>query len=193
VLAIPEWVGLVPVDALVSARPIITTDHPSHSPEYDYLVPGETSVVAGHTAIDYAHALVSTLTATDRLADMQAAARRASYRYTLDGMVDSFVEGVLGWRDLRRAGLTTGTRPLGSAANLVKHAPRENRLLAVLMTCHNRREETVRCLGALRVQDLPNAELSVYMTDDGSTDGTAAAISAVDMPIRLIAGSGDLY
>jgi len=193
VIAVPERVGLVAVDALVSARPIITTDQPLNGPEYDYLVPGETSVVAAHTATDYAHAMVSTLSATDRLAEMQAAARDASYRYTLDGMVDSFVEGVLGWLDLRRAGLTTGTRPSGAAADLPTRVPGETRRLAVLMTCHNRREQTVRCLEALRAQQLPGAELRVYLTDDGSTDGTVEAVSAVDMPIRVMAGSGELY
>ena len=193
VLAIPEGIGLVAVDALVSGRPIITTDQPLHGPEYDYLVPGETSVVTAHTAADYAHALVSTLSATDRLADFQATARRASRRYTLDGMVDSFVEGVLGWRDLRRAGLTTRTRPSGSVVDHAARIPRKTRRLAVLMTCHNRREQTLRCLGALRAQDTPDTELRVYITDDGSTDGTATAIMAVDMPIRVIAGSGELY
>lgn len=193
VLAIPQRVGLVAVDALVSARPIITTDQPLDGPEYDYLVPGETSVVTAQTAADYAHALVATLSATDRLADMQAAAQRVSYRYTLDGMVDSFVEGVLAWQDLRRAGLTRRTRPTGGVADLVTHIRREKPFLAVVMTCHNRREQTLRCLEALRSQDLPDADLRVYLTDDGSTDRTSAAISAVDLPIEVIAGSGDLY
>jgi GT2 family glycosyltransferase/glycosyltransferase involved in cell wall biosynthesis len=193
VLAIPEQVGLVAVDALVSGRPIITTDHPMHGPEFDYLVPGETTIVTTHVFADYAHALVSALSAPDRLADMQAAARRASYQYTLDGMVESFVEGVLAWRDLRRAGLTSGTRPLGNAADVATHPRSERPLLAVLMTCHNRQELTLRCLGALRSQDLPNVDLRVYLTDDGSTDGTGAAISTVDLPIRVVAGGGELY
>jgi glycosyltransferase involved in cell wall biosynthesis len=98
VLAIPEQVGLVAVDALVAARPIITTDEPMNGPEHDYLALEETSVVAAHTNADYAQALVSTLSATDRLVDMQAAARDASCRYTLDRMVDSFVEGCWGGR-----------------------------------------------------------------------------------------------
>ena len=102
VLAIPEQVGLVAVDALVSGRPIITTDQPMHGPEFDYLVSGETTIVTAHVVADFARALVSTLKATDLLADMQAFARVASRQYTLDSMVDSFVEGVLAWRDLRR-------------------------------------------------------------------------------------------
>jgi glycosyltransferase involved in cell wall biosynthesis len=211
VLAIPEKVGLVAVDSLVSGRPIITTDQPLDGPEYDYLMPGETSVVTAHTAGDYAHALVSTLGAADRLGEMQSAARRASKLYTLDAMVGSFVEGVLGWRELRRTGLTAGTYRPAVALAVVKRDPRPTPRLAVLMTCHNRQEGTLRCLQALRAQDvlsaggdpgvpddlraqdLPVTDLRVYLTDDGSTDGTAAAISAVDLPIQVIAGSGELY
>lgn len=204
-LAIPEQVGLVAVDALVSGRPIITTDHPMHGPEYDYLVPGETSVVTAHTAADYAQALVSMMSAPGRLADMQTAARCESERYPLQGMVDSFAEGVLAWRDLRHAGLTTGTRSRGSAAEsstrtgahrrtlLVDTSPSETRRIAVVMTCHNRREQTLRCLGALCAEDLPGIALRAYITDDGSVDGTATAIAAVDLPIRVIVGSGELY
>jgi GT2 family glycosyltransferase/glycosyltransferase involved in cell wall biosynthesis len=193
VLAIPEQVGLVAVDALVSARPIITTDEPMSGPESDCLILESTSVVARHTNADYADALVSTLSATDRLADMQAAARDAFCWYALDRMVDSFVEGVLGWQDLRRAGLTTGTQPSRHAVDLAPRIPREKRRLAVLMTCHNRREQTLRCLGALRAQHPRDVELRVYLTDDGSTDGTATAISGFDMPVRVIVGSGELH
>jgi glycosyltransferase involved in cell wall biosynthesis len=205
VLAIPQRVGLVAVDSLVSGRPIITTDQPLNGPEYDYLVAGETSVVAGPTVAEYAGALVTTLTATDRLAVMQAAARRASYRYTLAAMVDSFAEGVLAWQDLRRAGLTTGARSSGGVAelpapdeaihgaSLINNGVRRRRRLAVVMTCHDRREQTLRCLKALWAQDVRDIELRVYLTDDGSADGTAAAISAANLPIRVISGNGDLY
>jgi len=208
ILAIPEQIGLVVVDALASARPIITTDHPLHGPEYDYLVPGETSIVTAHHVTDYAAAMVSTLSATDRLADMQVAAVQASHRYTLDGMVDSFVEGVLAWRDLRNAGLATGTRfsgirakeirgnrtaSLGSGATSSAHPLGQKRLLAVLMTCHDRRMETLRSLEALRQQEIPGTELRIYLTDDGSTDGTEAAVLRLDIPVKVIAGSGELY
>jgi len=193
VLAIPEGVGLVAVDALVSGRPIITTEQPSHGPEFEYLEPGVTSIVTAHTPRDYAQAVVSTLGAPDRLTDMQLAARRASQKYTIASMVDSFAEGVLGWRDLRLAGLTTRTRPLRPAADFVPRTGRETRRLAVLMTCHNRRDQTLQCLRALCAQEARHTDVCVYLTDDGSTDGTARAIAAVDLPVRVITGGGDLY
>jgi hypothetical protein len=61
------------------------------------------------------------------------------------------------------------------------------------MTYHNCREETRRCLEALLGEDLANAELRVCVTDEGSTDGTIAVISAIDTPIRVLSGSGELY
>jgi GT2 family glycosyltransferase len=66
--------------------------------------------------------------------------------------------------------------------------------VAVLMTCHNRRETTLRCLGSLFSQLLPeNIELRVYLVDDGSTDGTAEAIQQKYPSVVRIRGDGVLY
>ena len=47
--------------------------------------------------------------------------------------------------------------------------------ISVLMTCHNRRELTLKCLGLLLSQIGEDAR--VYLVDDGSTDGTAVAVA----------------
>ena len=40
--------------------------------------------------------------------------------------------------------------------------------IAVLITCHNRKEKTLKCLRTLYSQTLPaGAEISVYLVDDG--------------------------
>ena len=66
--------------------------------------------------------------------------------------------------------------------------------IAVLLTCHNRRDTTMTCLKALSEQSLADgAELSVYLVDDGSADGTAAAIALSYPEVRIIAGNGELY
>ena len=45
--------------------------------------------------------------------------------------------------------------------------------VAVLVTCFNRREQTLAALRTLLdEQDLHGAELHVHLVDDGSTDGT---------------------
>jgi GT2 family glycosyltransferase len=68
------------------------------------------------------------------------------------------------------------------------------RRIAVLMTCHNRREKTLACLQGLSHQNLPpEVGIQVYLVDDGSTDGTAAAVKADFPQVKLIPGDGNLY
>jgi glycosyltransferase involved in cell wall biosynthesis len=105
VLAIPEWIGLVAVDSLVAGRPIVSTWHPSHSPEHEYLEHGTTAVFAQHHPRSYAQGLVNLLADNNRVQTMQEQCVEESAKYGLGQMVDSFVEGVLAWDDVRRAGL----------------------------------------------------------------------------------------
>jgi GT2 family glycosyltransferase len=66
--------------------------------------------------------------------------------------------------------------------------------IIVLMTCHNRREKTLACLTALFANALPaELTLAVVLVDDGSTDGTAAAVRQAFPAIQLVAGSGSMY
>jgi GT2 family glycosyltransferase len=66
--------------------------------------------------------------------------------------------------------------------------------IAVLMTCHNRREKTLACLAALRANALPaGCSVEVFLVDDGSTDGTAAAVGTRFPDTRVLAGDGNLY
>lgn len=66
--------------------------------------------------------------------------------------------------------------------------------VAVLITCYNRREATLACLGALYRQALPcGASLHVYLVDDGSTDGTGDAVRTNFPEVRVVAGDGCLY
>lgn len=64
--------------------------------------------------------------------------------------------------------------------------------LAVLMTCHNRRETTLACLRRLFAQ-ADACAMCVYLVDDGSTDGTGAAVCAGFPQVRVIQGDGSLY
>jgi len=88
--------------------------------------------------------------------------------------------------------------------------------IAILMTCHNRRETTLRCLDELAAAarevnrttgEGSGSEFHVFLVDDGSTDGTSEAIkeyfarhstptpNTYTFPLRLhlISGSGTLY
>jgi GT2 family glycosyltransferase len=68
--------------------------------------------------------------------------------------------------------------------------------IAVVMTCHNRKDMTVACIRSLydaHKACLFETELSVYLTDDGSTDGTRELIGTEFPRIRILTGSGTLY
>lgn len=66
--------------------------------------------------------------------------------------------------------------------------------IAVLLATFNRREKTLACLRQLFDQSLPNGyELEVFLTDDASPDGTAAAVASLYPSVHLLAGSGSLF
>jgi GT2 family glycosyltransferase len=67
--------------------------------------------------------------------------------------------------------------------------------VAVLITCFNRKDKTLKCLEALFGQEGLNNDftLEVFLVDDGSTDGTAALIHKNFPEVNLIEGSGSLF
>ncbi|MBD6619993.1 glycosyltransferase family 2 protein [Komarekiella sp. 'clone 1'] len=67
---------------------------------------------------------------------------------------------------------------------LIKHK------LAVIMTCYNRRDTTLACLCALYQQTKP---FDIYLTDDGSSDGTSDAIKSSYPQVQVLKGDGNLF
>ncbi|VGO12153.1 N-acetylglucosaminyl-diphospho-decaprenol L-rhamnosyltransferase [Pontiella desulfatans] len=66
--------------------------------------------------------------------------------------------------------------------------------IAVLMTCHNRKETTLRCLELLYAQLLPEeVSFNVYLVDDGCTDGTGEAVKKAYPDITVLQGDGSLF
>ena len=75
--------------------------------------------------------------------------------------------------------------------------------VAVVVTCFNRREKTLKCLESMRtsLEDYNstsnrNIDLHLYLTDDGCTDGTAEAVKKkfeTAFPVSIIKGEGNLY
>ena len=66
------------------------------------------------------------------------------------------------------------------------------------MTCYNRREKTLRCLQALQEgwEKAASGLLpSVFLTDDGCSDGTAEAVLDLDLPfpVHILQGTGNLF
>jgi GT2 family glycosyltransferase len=70
--------------------------------------------------------------------------------------------------------------------------------IAVLLTCFNRKDKTLNCLeafySALEVfQQRKELKAQIYLTDDGSTDGTAEAVLKKYPNTKVIQGTGDLF
>lgn len=66
--------------------------------------------------------------------------------------------------------------------------------IAVILTCHNRKDKTLTCLKDLMNQDgISNVDLDVYLVDDGSTDGTSDAVKQNFPRVNVLQGDGTLY
>ena len=76
--------------------------------------------------------------------------------------------------------------------------------IAVLLTCFNRKEKTISCLRTLfdvlekyqqTQQDKSKLSVAVFLTDDGSTDGTSDSVrdEFAGKNINIIKGTGSLY
>lgn len=66
--------------------------------------------------------------------------------------------------------------------------------IAVLMTCHNRKLKTLATLESLFKQKLTSEiALNAYLVDDGSTDGTAAAVQQTYPQVKIFSGDGNLF
>jgi len=68
-------------------------------------------------------------------------------------------------------------------------------LIAVLITCYNRKEKTLICLQSLFKQTGLGDRfiIEVFLVDDGCTDGTAEFINFHFPNINIIKGNGNLY
>jgi len=66
--------------------------------------------------------------------------------------------------------------------------------IAVILTCFNRRQKTLACMDAVLAQTaLDETMLDFFITDDGSTDGTADALRSRHDRIALFTGTGALF
>ncbi len=68
--------------------------------------------------------------------------------------------------------------------------------IAVLLTCFNRKEKTLKALKNLySAYDIIKISIgiTIYLTDDGSTDGTGDAVSEKFPEVNILQGNGELY
>ena len=70
------------------------------------------------------------------------------------------------------------------------------RKIAALYTCHNRKDKTLSSLGSLQKayqQSNQKFKLEIYLTDDGSTDGTSVEVKRQFPKVNLLYGDGNLF
>lgn len=66
--------------------------------------------------------------------------------------------------------------------------------LHVLVACHNRKSQTVASVKAMTTAAASANLLPIlYLFDDGSVDGTAAAVEALPLEVNVVRGPGDAY
>ena len=68
--------------------------------------------------------------------------------------------------------------------------------IAALFTSFNRKEKTLNALDKLysaSIQVGDSIELDIYLTDDGSSDGTSDAIKEKFPKVKVLCGNGNLY
>jgi GT2 family glycosyltransferase len=65
--------------------------------------------------------------------------------------------------------------------------------LCVVSPVHNRREFTLQCLRSLSRIDRTGLDVSVFIVDDGCTDGTREAIEENFPDVNVVPGTGDLW
>jgi len=65
--------------------------------------------------------------------------------------------------------------------------------ITAILTSFNRRELTLRCLSALFANAEGLCDISVYLLDDNSSDGTGEAVLAAFPTVHLLHGDGNHY
>jgi glycosyltransferase involved in cell wall biosynthesis len=94
VFLLPSAVGLAILDAFAGGLPIITTRHPTHGPEIEYLEEGVNGLITDHLPWAYAEAVTSLLAGKDFLARLQAGAKTSAEKYSIENMAANFGNGI---------------------------------------------------------------------------------------------------
>lgn len=93
-ILMPGSVGLVAVDSFALGIPIVTTNWPWQSTEFEYLEPETNSVVTADDVSSFAGEIIALLDDRPRRARLEAGCAESAKRYSLSAMVGNFADGV---------------------------------------------------------------------------------------------------
>lgn len=96
ILTIPEWVGLVAVDAISSGVPVVSTTHQSHSPEVEYLINAGTVLFSPHEPRSFASSVEEMLRDLDEWS-LRAAMQQSLSTLSIESMAQNFATGIMSW------------------------------------------------------------------------------------------------
>ena len=94
-LLMPGLVGLAILDSFALATPMVTTDIPIHSPEFEYLSHLENGYVSKFDIKDYADAVVHLLTDDAAYHRLIVGCSKATEQYSVEAMASNFVSGLI--------------------------------------------------------------------------------------------------
>jgi glycosyltransferase involved in cell wall biosynthesis len=95
VMLMPGLVGLAVLDSFALSTPMITTDIPIHSPEFEYLESGVNGVVTKDSIIDYASQVTVLLDDTVKLQVLVDGCIQSKHEYTVEAMAERYSEGLI--------------------------------------------------------------------------------------------------
>jgi glycosyltransferase involved in cell wall biosynthesis len=100
----PGAIGLHVLDAFCAGIPMITTEGARHGPEIAYLQSGRNGFVVEASAQAFADTYLNLLRDSACMEQVRAAAAQDARHYTLDNMVQRFIEGIEGCLSMPRLG-----------------------------------------------------------------------------------------
>jgi glycosyltransferase involved in cell wall biosynthesis len=102
VLLMPGRVGLAVLDGFALGLPVVTTEWRFHAPEFEYMEHGRNGWIAADDEEAYAASVINLLGDQELLGSLQRQASADADRYSIEAMVQRFVQGIQSAMDVPR-------------------------------------------------------------------------------------------
>lgn len=90
----PRLVGLAILDSFALRTPIVTTEHPFHGPEIEYLENNINGIITRDSIQEYAEAIIN-IFKTKHYTDLIDGCKNSAAKYSIEIMVENFKQGVV--------------------------------------------------------------------------------------------------